>query len=390
MTVLAMDGKRLLDQEVAFTGRLASMTRAEVTELIVAQGGRCVRTPTRQTDLLVVGEEGWPLGENGQLSRQLQKARRLQAEGAALEVIPESVLLERLGLEDQQAEIHRRYTASQLARILRVPLDRIRLWMRSGLITPLETRHRLGYFDFSQVASAKTLSELTRAGVKANRIRTSLHQLRAWMPDLEQPLGQLALLERNGRLLVRLEDGQLAEPTGQLQFEFMNLNEPRAVRFEPRPLSADEWFNVAVQHEEAGRLADASDAYRQALLLTGPDPVLCFNLGNVLYAQGETQRSAERFRQAVEIDVQYTEAWNNLGSVLSELGETAAAIEAFQKALALDPSYADAHYRLADTLDHEGRVEEATPHWRAYLTFDARSPWADHVRKRLAEVRGRS
>jgi hypothetical protein len=65
----------------------------------------------------------------------------------------------------------------------------------------------------SQRTWAKTLCELAQAGVRPEQIRRNLEQLQRWLP-VEQPLAQLVLLEQDGQLLVRLEDGQLAEPTG--------------------------------------------------------------------------------------------------------------------------------------------------------------------------------
>ena len=43
------------------------------------------------------------------------------------------------------------------------------------------------------VSAAKTLCELARSGVTTPRLRKSLEQLKAWLPDAEQPLQQLAV-----------------------------------------------------------------------------------------------------------------------------------------------------------------------------------------------------
>ena len=66
------------------------------------------------------------------------------------------------------------YTTAQLARILDLTPARIRSWTRQGLIRPVKVVKRLCFFDFGQVASAKSLSRLTQAGVRPNRIRTSI------------------------------------------------------------------------------------------------------------------------------------------------------------------------------------------------------------------------
>jgi len=54
--------RRLEGQRIAVTGKLASMSRDEVVERIADAGGRYVPTPNAETDVLVVGEGGPPLG----------------------------------------------------------------------------------------------------------------------------------------------------------------------------------------------------------------------------------------------------------------------------------------------------------------------------------------
>ena len=45
-----------------------------------------------------------------------------------------------------------------------------------------------------------------------------------------------------------------------------------------------------------------------------------------------------------------------------------------------------AHYNLGDVLASRGQYQQAATHWRRYLQLDPRSPWADDVRTRLAEL----
>lgn len=358
------------------------MTHAEFAELVAACGGEFVEAPIRGAVLVVVGQDGWPLRADGRPTQNLEKARQLRALGYPIELVTEEDFLDRLGLVDRQESIHRRYTVWQLSRILGVPGSRIRAWVRAGLIEPVETVHRLAYFDFSQAASAKTVFELATSGVTPQRIRESLEQLRTWLPHVDKPLSQLAILEHDGRLLVRLQAGSLAEPSGQLRLDFDGASGAGPVPM-VQAKSADEWFAEAIACEDEGRMAEAAEAYREVLRLEPDDPVVHFNLGNVLYALGGVKGSAAEFRQALRCDPAYVEAWNNLGSVLAELDRPAEAIESFQRALGLVPTYADAHYNLADTLSLLGRAAEARSHWRQYLRYDPTGPWADEVRRRL-------
>jgi tetratricopeptide (TPR) repeat protein len=360
------------------------MTTHEAAALVQTYGGTFVPSVNRRTSLLVVGQEGWPLRKDGRLTQKLRKARLLQRQ-TPLVILTEEALLSRLGLASRSDGIRRLYTLAELTRILRVRRDCLRAWMQSGLIRPAQTEHGLCYFDYRQVSGAKTLSALAQAGVTKERLRRSLRQLQAWLPEVEEPLAQLALLESGGKVLVRLEGGRLAEPTGQLVFDFEEAEPPADGNvLSTQPAAAADWFVLAGQHEEAGRLREAVHAYRQALRISGPTAATCFNLGNTLLALGQTEAARQQLCQAVELQPDFVAAWNNLGTVLEELGRWEEARAAYVQALALDPGYADAHYNLADLLETMGRGDAAERHWRAYVQRDADSQWGRHARRRLS------
>lgn len=379
--------QQLSGRRVAITGRLASMTHREVGELIAELGGTVVQMPTRNTQFVVVGQEGLPLGNDGAPTACLVRARQLKAIGYPIEIVNEEAFLSQLGLVNHESQVHRRYTIVQLSRILGVPRDRIRAWMRAGFIEPVETVHRLAYFDYQQVTAAKMLYELVSTGLTPSKLREGLERLRRWLPGIDSPLSQLSVLESSGRLLVRLDDGRLAEPSGQLQLDFeARIDDDEALPVEAREKTTETWFEEAVYHEDAGRFDEAAAAYEAAALSEPNDPIIQFNLGNVYYACGDVDRAAMHFQRAVENDATYVEAWNNLGTLLSELNRTEEAIEALERALEIVPHYADAHFNLAGALATAGRVTDACHHWRAYLQIDPSSLWADEARKKLVDA----
>ena len=79
--LLSSNPQVLNGETVVFTGTLASMTHREAMDAVAEQGGRSVQTITSQTTLLVVGEEGWALEDDGRASQKLEYALRLAADG---------------------------------------------------------------------------------------------------------------------------------------------------------------------------------------------------------------------------------------------------------------------------------------------------------------------
>jgi tetratricopeptide (TPR) repeat protein len=372
---------------VTSTGRLASMTHEEFVQLIESYGGRWSPAVRDEDDiaLLVVGQQDWPLTREGMLTQALRDAHAIAHRKSDLVVLSEERFLDGLGLESARENVHRLYPIAALTELLKVSRERIRAWVKAGLITPTQTNGGVWHFDFRDVSAAKTLCELARSGVSTARLRESLEQLRKWIPDVSQPLQQLSIIEQDGDLLVRLERGDLAQTDGQLRLEFSAEVETSSLRLvQPGPSTASEWTAQAVEQEQAGYLTEAAESYRQALRSGGPDARICFDLASLLHRSGELQSSAERYRQATEIDPKFADAWNNLGAVLTEGNQHEAACEAFRRALSIDPNDARAHYNLADALEDIGCTEEAADHWRAYLRFEGQGQWAAYARKRLA------
>src|SRR3954468_7141390 len=66
--------KSVLQRAVAFTGKLASMSRAEAFAKVRELGGVPTSGVSRQTRVLIVGELGWPLLDDGTASRKLSTA----------------------------------------------------------------------------------------------------------------------------------------------------------------------------------------------------------------------------------------------------------------------------------------------------------------------------
>ncbi len=270
----------------------------------------------------------------------------------------------------------RTFTAEELAEHCGLPVSVVRRWVERELLVP--NRGAVRQFSFRSVGQARTLAQLWRAGWSAPRIARAWQLARTVVKDPEQALTGLLASIGQRRVTVRAPDGRLLEPGGQLLFDFAAAAaEPDL----PQLRTPQAWFAIGIDAEAAGRTEDAVRAYEHAL--PSGNAETHFNLGNCYYALRRREAARDQFTAATARDPDYAEAWNNLGIVCGELGDRAGAIEALRRALELVPHYADAHYNVAEALAVVGDLEGARRHWRAYLTFDPNSRWADQVRRRL-------
>jgi hypothetical protein len=67
-----------LEGTVAFTGRLASMRRADAFALVRTHGGKPREGVTKRTDVLIVGEFGWLLKGGGRFTGMPRMTLRLR------------------------------------------------------------------------------------------------------------------------------------------------------------------------------------------------------------------------------------------------------------------------------------------------------------------------
>jgi len=169
-------------------------------------------------------------------------------------------------------------------------------------------------------------------------------------------------------------------------------------------------FDLALQHHQAGRLAEAEALYRQilaaeprhagALHLLGviahqvgrDDVAVDFitkaialapgvadfhsNLGIALYGKGQLDEATAVFRQAIALKPSYPEAHNNLGNVLRDTGQVDEAIASYRQAIVLKPAYPDAHNNLGTALSNKGELDEAIASYRQAIALRPNYPEA--------------
>ena len=353
----------LKNARVAFTGKLASMTRQEAVRIVLAAGGKATESVSRSTSTLVVGMCGWPLLPDGQVSDKLRRAEKLARNGFEIRIISELVFLELAELAERQCQLWKAYSGVEVCRLLNLQPETLQRWEQFGLV-----HSHNGLYDFQDLVSLQTICELVGRGVRPETVAQSLQGLAFFLPGTERPLAQLKIVVENPKSILADFGRYRLSPGGELFFNFENAAQSNAavISLAPDELGAQDWFERGQVFEEQARWQDAEDAYRGAIRKRARFPEAYFNLGNVLLELGRADTAEEAYLSATAQDPGFAAAWYNLAHAQEENEKLAKAIASLQTTLRLSPEYADAHFNLAICLEKVGRQSDADQHWSAY------------------------
>ncbi len=309
--------------------------------------------------MLIVGELGWPLQDDGRPSNSLATARSY-----GIPIVAERRFLEWVRRSVPEAQT-KTYTAAQLAALAKLPSDLVQQLSMFGLIEA-----RDDHYGFRDLAAARQVAQLLGAGTPLSVITKSLRDIRKWLPDAG--LANLRLFPQSAdRVLVEQVVGR-TDPKGQFVLDVT-----------PPTDDADRVFAQAQAAEEAGDMAAAEAHYRRVMKLDPGDPAAGLNLGNLLRGQKRVVEAEAAYRFAVNADPHFAPAWHNLADLIDDGGRLAEAIACEQRALDADPDFADAVFNMALFLQRQERHSEAAPLWRRYLELDRDSAWAERAKRAL-------
>ena len=239
MNPIELDGAAV-SSTVAFTGRLACMTRAEAFEVVRSHGGTPSQTVTRQTNVLVVGELGWPLLDDGRPSNKLTRAGSY-----GIPVVSERRFLEWIGKAVPDS-LNRTYSAGQIATLSKLLRGTVEELVRFGLLNP-----RGGLFGFRDLASARQISNLFAHGISLSEILRSVKEIRAWLPEAD--LSNLRLHPAAHRAIEIEQPGGRTDKCGQFVLP-ANAPAPNAdALFEQAQAAEDDRFPPAHLAPRRGR-----------------------------------------------------------------------------------------------------------------------------------------
>lgn len=334
------------------------MKRDDAFALVRKRGGNPRQGVTKTTGVLIVGELGWPLLDDGHPSKSL-----VQARSYGVPIASERRFLEWVGksVPEEQAQT---YTSDQLASLSKVPKDVVEQLAVFGLIEP-----RGGLYGFRDLAAARQIAALLAEGVALSVITRSLHEVRKWLPDAR--LSNLRLFpESSDKILVEQINGR-TDKTGQYVLSVGQAED------------LDVLFQQAQQAEEDNDIATAERLYRRVMKLEPGDPAAPFNLANILRLHDRIIEAETLYRKACDAAPEYAVAWYNLADVLEGQGRTSEAALCLERAVRADPAFADAMFNLALLLQQTERYPEAATWWKQYLRLDRDSPWAVRAKRAL-------
>jgi predicted O-linked N-acetylglucosamine transferase (SPINDLY family) len=158
--------------------------------------------------------------------------------------------------------------------------------------------------------------------------------------------------------------------SGQVELAAQSLRQ--AVQSAPQPVFLS---NLGTVLKAQNKLAEAEDAYRQALALAPDYAEGHFNLAVLLQGQQRLEEAAQSYRQALSLMPDYLAAYFNLGLLYLAQGRLGEAEAALRKAIELKPDYAEAHFNLGVLMQQQERWDEAYSAYAGALA--ARPDFAD-------------
>ncbi len=325
-------------------GRLRGITRARLEGRVRGAGFELVRKASAATVIVIAHGTAASLGAEMVL---------VLPRGAAADVgvLSETSLKRRLGMLPLSPSTARTLTEDELARAGKVPVNYIRCLAAYDVLDP-----EGGRFGFADLLAAREVARLMSEGFSPARILGAFFRLAEAGQHLSTT--RLASAPWSEHEIVQEFHGRLATLLGQLTLPFS----------EAQP-SVDAVFARAEECETAGDLANAERWYRVAGKMDRSDPVIPFNLGNILDEQGRPGEAILAYNEAVARDPTFPDARYNLGLLAERKQDRALACRHYEGALRADPAYGAALFALGKILTDGDRFAEAHTIWERYLAL---------------------
>lgn len=320
-------------QKVHVFGRLRGVTIRRLKLLAGAAGLALTRRPAA-ADLIVLahGTARYMVSGQGELRLGFQAKSHAR-------FLSERSFRSRIETSSRAVADNGRYSWKQVANLAGLKAEQLRTLALYDVVGSGETG--LSYRD---LIVARAVGRLSREGAAFPKIIAAALVL----DERGMCLSGVRLAESPWGELVQVLDGGLAQMDGQL-----------VLAFEGSDVTSDEAFAGAEAYEQGGELEKAERLYDLAARLDKTDPVIPFNLGNVLDELGRDREAEIAYRQAIARDPKFPDAWFNLGVLQEKVGRDDEALASYERAFAAEPSYADALHNAVLLHMRERRFSEA-------------------------------
>jgi len=282
-----------------------------------------------------------------------------------------------------------RYTLDQVAKLFRLPVDRLRRLQREGVLPASIEDGRRRYYSFQDLIAVRAYLGLEAQGIDGRRVRRAVEQIRSLLPGVTHPLRELRITSDGDRVVVaRSGERPFDGESGQvlLDFDVKAIEEDVVSRLEPGHAPArraDDFFVDACRLEDAGDFDGAEAAFLAALERDAGHVSAIINLGNLRYRRGDGAGARSLYEQAIAMAPDRAEGFYNLGFLQLDEGDARGAVPLLQAAVARDPEFADAYFNLALAYDRLGQADRARDLWRRCVEVDPAGAFADEARERL-------
>ena len=138
----------------------------------------------------------------------------------------------------------------------------------------------------------------------------------------------------------------------------------------PSDTDAASLYAQALQHHQAGRIAEAAALYARYLALQPNHAEAHNNFGMALHAQGKLDEAVATYRRAVALKPDLDRAHNNLGSALKDQGKPDEAEASIRRAVTLNPASDTALFNLASLLQAHGKLDDAVAFYGRALALN--------------------
>jgi len=308
------------EERVYVFGRLRGLTRRRLESLAAAAGVALTRG-TAAADVIVLGHNvaGRAVSDDGGL--RLGFRRKPNAR-----LVSEQAFRARLGLQSA-AGSNGQYSEDQVVAHSGLNAAQLQTLRLFDVLAPAD-----GRYSYADLAAARAAGRLFSSGAKFPKIIAAALALER----RGERLSSVHLAEAPWGAVLQILEGALAEMDGQLLLPLEGSN-----------LDADGAFALAEESEQEGDLLSARRWYERALRLDATDPVIPFNLGNVLDELGLALEAEVAYRRAIALSPDMADAWFNLGVLQENVGRDREALFSYEHAFAADPTYADALHNAA-------------------------------------------